>query len=456
MRILLVALVKDFIKAVKPGKPRGTIFFRIPSLALANIAAHTPREDEVIVIDEQISPVDYSLKVDLVAISVNTAVANRAYEIADQFRKRGVKVVFGGIQTFLQPEETQKHADSIIVGDAEGLWEEMLSDFKKNRLKKKYLNTQMTPLTNLPIPKREIFKGMGYISTNLVETSRGCIYRCSFCSTSPFYKYKHRTRPVKDVILDIKSVPSFPKKLIIFTDDNIIADKKYAKRLFKALIPLNIYWGSQATVSITDDEELVRLAAKSGCFALFLGLESVSQQNLQLIGKKQNHVDRYKKAISLLHKNGISVEGGFIFGFDHDTPEVFEKSFDFIREIKLDALLSLYLTPLPGTRLYDVFNKQKRIIENDLSHYDFRHIVFKPKNMTTRDIYNGVSWLTKSFYSRKLIFGRIAYKAFDFILHPSMRRLFGLIALIAFSIGSRKRIREYARDGTFPVSFRYI
>ncbi len=456
MRILLVSLTKEFIRAEKPNKAKGTIFLRFPSLALANIAALTPPEDEIFVIDEQISPVDYDINVDLVAVSVNTSVANRAYEIADNFVKKGVKVVFGGIHPSLMPEESLKHADSIVIGDADGMWEKLIADLKKGEMKRKYVNNQKRPLSSLPIPKWEIFKGMGYVNTNFVETSRGCSHKCKFCSTSPFYHYMHRTRPVKDVIRDIKNVKSFPKRFIFFVDDNIIGNREYAKELFRALIPLNIVWISQATADIGKDEELIRLAAKSGCFGLFIGFESVSESNLVDMNKKHNHIDEYKKTIHLLHKHGIGIEAGFIFGFDNDDPSVFKNTFNFLKETNVDSFLAIYLTPIPGTVMYDEFKRQKRIISDDYSKYDFRHIVFRPKNMTPKEIYDGVSWISKEFYSKKLVAKRFFYRLWNFIAHPSLPRFVGVVGLLAISLGFRKRIKDLSRDGTFPKSYRNI
>lgn len=455
MKILLISLIKDFIKADKPKKPKGTIFLRFPSLALANIAALTPKDDKITIIDEQISPINYNLDVDLVAISVNTSIANRAYEIADNFRKKGIKVVFGGLHPSLMPEESLKHADSIIIGDAEGEWQKLIADFKKGKLKRKYVNKQNKKL-DLPIPRWEIFKKMGYVNTNFVETSRGCSYHCKFCSNSQFYHHKHRTRPIKDIIRDIKNVKSFPKKFIFFVDDNIICDKEYAKRLFKAIKPLNIFWISQATADIGEDEELVRLAAKSGCFGLFLGFESISKANLVDMDKKHNHIERYKGIVKMLHKYGIGIEAGFIFGFDKDDKSVFKHTFDFLKETNMDSFLAIYLTPIPGTVMYNQFKKQKRLITDDYSKYDFRHIVFKPKNMTPQEVYDGVSWITKQFNSRKLVAKRVLYKLGGFITHPSIRRLLGMVGVLAISLGFRKRIKDLSKDGTFPKSFRKI
>lgn len=456
MNILLVALAKDFLRADIPKKPKGTIFLRFPSLALANLAALTPKEDKIIVTDEQISPINYGLDVDLVAISINTSVALRAYEIADKFRRKGVKVIFGGLYPSLMPEESLKHADSIVIGDADGIWENLIKDFKSSKLKKRYINNQNRDLKYLPTPKWEIFKGMGYVNTNFVEATRGCSHNCRFCSTSPFYRHKHRTRPIEDVIGDIKKVKSFPKKFIFFVDDNIIGDKEYAKKLFKALIPLHIYWISQATPDIGEDEEFVKLAAKSGCFGLFLGFESISKENLYAMNKEHNHIQEYKKTIKLLQKYGVGIEAGFIFGFDHDDPSIFKNTFEFLKETNLDSFLAIYLTPIPGTELYDQFKKQKRLITDDYSKYDFRHIVFKPKNMTPNQVYNGVSWLTKEFYSKKSVAKRFLLKLWDFLTHPSIRRLLVVVGLLAISLAFRKRIKDLSVDGTFPESYRNI
>jgi len=456
MKILLVSLIKDFIRADKPHKPKGTIFLRFPSLALANIAALTPKEDEIFVVDEQISPIDYDLDVDLVAISVNTSIVNRSYKIADNFRKKGVKVVLGGLHPSLMPEESLKHADSIIIGDADGMWEQLVKDFKNNKLQKKYVNNQKRDLRYLPIPKREIFKGMGYVNTNFVETSRGCPNHCKFCSTSPFYHHMHRTRPIEDVIRDVKNVKSFPKKFIFFVDDNIIGDKEYAKKLFKALIPLNIYWISQATVDIGEDEELVKLAAKSGCFGLFLGFESISKANLDEMGKEHNHINKYKQTINMLHKHGIGIEAGFIFGFDKDDKSVFKHTFNFLKQTKIDSFLAIYLTPIPGTIMYDKFKKQNRLITDDYSKYDFRHIVFRPENMASQEIFDGISWISKKFYSKKLVTKRIFYNLRGFFAHPSVRRLLGVVGVLAISLGFRKRIKDLSKDGTFPKEYSNI
>ena len=353
------------------------------------------------------------------------------------------------------PEECLKHADSIVIGDADGSWERLIEDFKNNKLKKQYINNQTKEL-KLPIPSWEIFSGKGYINTNFIEATRGCIHNCKFCSTSPFYYHKHRTRPIKDVVRDIKNVKSFPKKFIFFVDDNIICDKKYARKLFKSLIPLNIYWISQATVDIGKDEELVRLAAESGCFGLFLGFDSISKLNLNDMEKKHNQIEDYQKTVELLHKYGIGIEVGFIFGFDNDYKSVFKKTFEFLKETNIESFLAMYLTPIPGTSMYEQFKKENRLLTDDYSKYDFRHVVIKPKKITSKQIYEGVNWISKEFNSKKLIFKRIFYKLKYFVFHPSIRSLLGVVGTLAINLAFRKRIKDLSKDGTFPKSFRNI
>jgi len=454
-RILLISLIKDFLIAEKPNKPKGTIFLRFPSLALANIAALTPSDYDVKVIDEQIMPVDYNIECDLVAITVNTSVSNRAYEIADNFRKKGVKVVFGGFHATLMQEESLKHADAIVIGNAEDSWPKLIKDFENNKLKTKYLSDQTKPL-KIMTPKWEIFKGMGYINTNFVETTRGCTHNCKFCSTSPFYNHEHRKRSIEEVIRDIKNVKSFPKKFIFFVDDNIICDKDYAKKLFKALVPLKIYWISQATADIAEDEELVKLAAESGCFGLFLGFDSISKLSLDEVNKKHNKIVKYKETVKILHKYGIGIEAGFMFGFDHDTKEVFKETLKFLNETKIESFLAMYLTPIPGTIIYDEFKKQKRLLTNDFSNYDFRHVVIKPKNMTSKELYEGVSWISKEFNSKKLMNKRIFWKFGEFLKKPSVRSLLGVVGNLAINLAFRNRIKNLSKDKTFPEDFRNI
>jgi radical SAM superfamily enzyme YgiQ (UPF0313 family) len=353
------------------------------------------------------------------------------------------------------PYESLKHADSIVIGDADGTWRELLKDFKNNSLKEKYASDQTNNLI-LPTPRWEIFKGRGYVTTNFVEATRGCTNNCRFCSTSPFYKHRHRTRPIDDIIRDIRNVKSFPKRFIFFVDDNVVCNKAFAKELFRALIPLNIYWISQATVDIGDDEELIKLAAKSGCFGLFLGFDSILNANLQDMNKKHNKVENYKKTVDLLHKYGIGVEGGFIFGYDKDTPEVFADTFNFLVDTNMESFLAIYLTPIPGTEIYNEFSEQKRLITNDYSIYDFRHIVVKPINMSDKQLYDGVSWISREFNSKRLMKKRIMFKLKDFLRYPSIRRLLGLIGTLAINLAFRSRMKDLSADDTFPRSFRKI
>lgn len=454
-KLLLISLIKDYLRAEKPNSPKGIIFLRFPSLALANLAANTPLNYDIKVIDEQISPVNYDIDCDLVAITVNTSVSNRAYEIADNFKKLGKKVIFGGFHPSLMPNESLEHADSIVIGDIEDSWPCLLKDYENNQLKRVYISDQKKEL-KIKTPKWEIFKGMGYINTNFVEVTRGCTHNCKFCSTSPFYDHHHRKRPIKDVIRDIKSVKSFPKKFIFFVDDNIICDKKYAKEFFKAITPLKIYWISQATVDIGDDVELVKLAAKSGCFGLFLGFDSISKSNLNDVNKKHNKIKEYHNTVNLLHKYGIGVEAGFMFGFDNDDKTVFYDTLKFLKETKIESFLAMYLTPIPGTKMYNEYKREGKLLTIDYSLYDFRHVVINPEKMTPNELYQGVSWISKEFNSKKLMIKRLIWKTKQFLKNPNIRSLLGVVGNLAINLSFRKRIIDQSYDHTFPKSYKNI
>ena len=219
---------------------------------------------------------------------------------------------------------------------------------------------------------------------------------------------------------------------------------------------MNIYWISQATVDIGRDEELVRLAAESGCFGLFLGFDSISKLNLNDMEKKHNQIEEYNKTVELLHKYGIGIESGFIFGFDNDDKSVFKNTFEFLKETNTESFLAMYLTPVPGTRMYEEFKKENRLLKEDYSKYDFRHVVIKPEKMTSKQIYEGVNWISKEFNSKKLMAKRILYKFYYFLKHPSIRSLLGVIGTLAINLAFRSRIKDLSEEGAFPKSFRNI
>ena len=422
--------------------------FKIPPLGLLNVAAVTPDDVKVILTDENVEVIDFERKRDLVGITVMTSAAPRAYEIADTFRKKGVPVVLGGSHVSALPDEAIQHADSVVIGEAEGCWEKLIDDFKrygKEGLKKFYKNQEKPDLSEVPFPRWDILKEDTYIVKKVLHATRGCPYNCSFCSVTRFFGRKIRKRPVEKIVECIeKNVgKSLKDRFFVFLDDNIMGNRKYAKDLFKALIPYRIIWMSQASVNSAYDDELLALAAKSGCKALFVGFETIAPEALKEIGKYQNKVDFYIEAIKRFHRHGIFVEGAFIFGFDADTREVFEETVRFVNRAKLDGVQYTILTPLPGTAFYEKIEREKRFIDRNWSNYDCGHIVFKPKNMTPEELQAGLHWAYKKTYSLPSIFKRLTG------VFTGGRWKYA-IPLLIFNLGYRKTCKRMAKEAWNP------
>ena len=402
MKILLIS--PENKKSIYAYTKEDVKAFWFPKLGLPTIAANTPPDVEVRIVDECVEDIDFNVDVDLVGISVMTYLAPRAYEIAAKFRARGVKVVLGGIHVSMCPEEAKEHADSIVVGESEKTWPILVEDFRRGELKHLYEEKDLPKLENLPIPRRELFKPNSYWTTNCVQTSRGCPFACDFCTVTIFGGNQFRLRPIEQVIEEVKRLK---KGFVVFVDDNIAGNKAYAKQLFKALIPLKINWGSQASLTMARDPELLDLAAKSGCTALFIGVESISEENLAAANKRFNKVDKYKEEFRRFHDYGILIQTGMIFGFDHDDESAFERTVEFLEENNIELAMFNILTPLPGTNLYKRMDAEGRIIDRDWSHYDGRHVVFKPKLMTPETLQEGFLWAYHKFFSYPSMIKRI-------------------------------------------------
>jgi radical SAM superfamily enzyme YgiQ (UPF0313 family) len=423
----------------------GTGFFRVPPLGLLNVAAVTPDEVEIRLVDENVEPVDFAERPDLAGISVMTASADRAYEIADRYRELGVPVVLGGSHVSALPEEALEHADSVVVGEAEGAWELLLKDLRrggKPALKKRYQTPTRPDLAALPFPDLELARRSGrYAITNLFNTTRGCPHNCSFCSVTKMLGRKIRYRPVEAVVREIARPlealerPNLRDRFHVFVDDNIMANKAYAKKLFRALIPYRILWVSQTSVNSAYDDELLELAAASGCKGVFIGLETVSEGSLSEIGKSQNRIDHYQEAVRKFHSKGIFVEGAFIFGFDHDGPEVFQQTAEFVKKIRLDGVQYTILTPLPGTDFYDKIEAEGRFIDRNWRNYDCTHPVFRPLRMSPEALHAGLHWAYKKTYS----FGGILARTLSALTDPR-RPYFPL--LLGFNLGYRKTMKH--------------
>jgi radical SAM superfamily enzyme YgiQ (UPF0313 family) len=375
-----------------------------PPLGMATVAALTPPEIDVSLTDENISTVDFEKEVDLVGITALTHTAHRAYQIADSFRTRGVKVIMGGIHPSVMPEEASQHADAIVVGEAEGIWGDVIEDFKANKLRRIYRQNKHPSLVGLPIPKRDLYGKGAYYLRNTLWATRGCPYSCSYCSVSTIFGRKHRCRPVDEITNEIETFDR--SKIIGFVDDNIVGNPKFAKELFSALIPYKIKWFGQAPVTIAKDDELLELAAASGCVGLLIGFESISPASLTTVGKKINVVAEYPDVIRKIHSKKISIHGFFIVGLDEDTEEVFMSTVRFAQKMRLESAGFTYPTPFPGTAFYESLDKDGRIITRDWSRYA-DEIVFEPKLMSREALHRGHMWVSQEFFRLPSIWKRI-------------------------------------------------
>ena len=379
------------------GIGRNTIFngktFRFSLLSLLTVAAETPPGVKVKIVDEQFEDIPWNASFDLVGITCMTATAPRAYEIAARFRKMRTPVVLGGMHPTLCPEEAVNHAEAIVVGDAEGIWHQVIADARTGNLQPVYQNKEPPTLEKLKELPRHFLQSGKYAAVHAVQATRGCPNACEFCSVSAYHKQTQRCRPVEEVYEEIARLSG---RFLVFVDDNLTADQAYAQRLFDSLKGLGKLWVTQSTLSIADNPDLVDSAAEAGCAGLFIGLESFSERNLTSVNKICHRVEKYRAAIEFLHSKGIAVEAGIVFGFDHDRPDVFERTLSILEELHIDSIQVSVFTPLPGTTRYR--QMEHRIISRDWSHYDFHHVVFQPARMSVVELKAGHDWVTKEFY----------------------------------------------------------
>jgi radical SAM superfamily enzyme YgiQ (UPF0313 family) len=423
MKILLISPTIDADKRTNKG-------LMMPQLALYILEGLTPREHEVKIVEEEIDDIDFDQDIDLVGISCMTANAPRAYELCQEFKKRGRTVVLGGVHPTILPDEAMQYADSVVIGEAEGVWETLLNDFQHHKLKSKYHN----PLPDLGkyVPKdfKKILKKRLF-SLFPIMTTRGCPYHCDFCCVTNLFGKKIRHVPVENVVRDIQESGA---KNFMFLDDNIIGHARYAKELFKAIKPLKIKWVGQASISLlVGDDELIQLAAESGCKALFFGIESVSTEQLLHLRKAIKEVEQLENALKKIKKMGILIHASMVFGFDNDTKETFNDTVRFLIKNKVSSVSFNILTPYPGTKTYDDLKKENRLISGDWRHYNHNTVVFKPKNMTPYELQVGKIKARKMFYSLPSVLLRL------------FGNLYSPIIYLATNYGHMKQVRVEAK-----------
>lgn len=380
---------------------RGGIFrksLRYAPLTLPTLVSLIPTDlpCEVKILDEGVEDIPDDLEADLVGMTVITGSAPRAYELSSRFRARGIPVVLGGPHVTLVPEDAAPHADSIVVGYAEDTWPELLRDFAARRMKARYDQAPDFDLAGRPRVDRSLLTQRRYATSHVFEATRGCVHGCEFCVVPFAWGRSPYQKPVEEVTAEIASTGA---RQAIFIDLNLIADQAYATRLFEALIPLRIQWYGLVTSLIGARPELLDLAARSGCKGLLIGLETISKPGLREVRKGFNHPTEYKELVHALHARGISLMGTFVFGLDDDGPEVFEATARFVDEAGIDLPRYAILTPFPGTRLFDRFAGEGRILTRNWELYDGQHVVFQPARMSVADLQEGASRAWRQSYS---------------------------------------------------------
>lgn len=385
----------------RPGQ-RYIRTWQMEPLPPALIAGLTPRDVEVRFYDDRMEDVPFDEPTDLVAMSVETYTAKRAYQIASEYRRRGVPVVMGGFHPTLCPDEAMRFAETVVVGEAEALWPEVLDDWRHGRGRKLYRQEGRTAMAGVA-PDRRIFAGKSYLGVGLVEAGRGCHFRCDFCAVQTVFSQTQTRRPTDEVVAEVAALKG-SRKLIFFVDDNITSNLEQAKELYRALIPLDVRWVSQASINAAHDEEFLDLLRRSGCRGVLIGFESLEPKNLAAMNKKFNTMrGGYEVALRNLHRHGIRLYGTFVFGYEHDTPAIFDQSVAFAREHGLYIAAFNHLTPFPGTALYQRLAAEGRLLYDAwwlADDYRYNRVPFRPGgSMSAEDIEHACVEARRQFYS---------------------------------------------------------
>lgn len=376
-------------------------------LGLVTVAACTPDDVEVELIDEYLEPINYDTDADLVALSAKTSCVAHVYEVAAQFKRRGVPVVLGGIHASLRPDEALEHVDYVVIGEAEETWPRWVELFRKGEAPRQMAQGPFPAMDKIPVPAWDKLD-YGDFLFHQVQTTRGCPFMCRFCSVPDISGNTFRFKPVENVIEEIRAFPKSgllkdKMKALYFVDDNFISRVKYTKDLLTALVPLYKSgelgeWSAETTLNVCRDEELLDLFRDAGCSTLIIGIESISEATLLAMDKKVNFCVGYQEALEAIHTRGMSVVGNFIVGFDTDTIGVFKDIIDFVDDNNILYPFFSILTPMPGTQLHEDYKKDGRLDHMNWGDYDTRHVVMKPTHMTREQLMDGYIWMYEQAY----------------------------------------------------------
>lgn len=399
MKILLIqpALTKEFGWAESSRR-------HLQPLAPAVLAGLTPEKHSVSFIDDRLEEVPYRSSPDLVGISTTTSTARRAYSIADRFREKGVPVILGGHHPTLMPEEAAQHANSVLIGEAEEVWDTVLNDYERDKPDRYYKARNRPSLAKAKPPRREIFKGKNYVPVEMVETTRGCPHNCDFCSVRAFFGPGYRHKAIENVIEEVKGLEN---NLIFFVDDNIVGDPGYAKNLFEALAPLRIRWFGQASLLMARDEELLELMRESGCIGNLIGIETLSKANLAELGKSWNIHLPYEESIKRIHAHGLGIYASFILGLGEDDEAALKKTFDFAIKSRFMAANFVKLSPYPGTKTYEKLRDEDRLIEERWwLEPKLDTALFRPQNLSPFELARACDQMNWKFYRLRSVVHR--------------------------------------------------
>jgi radical SAM superfamily enzyme YgiQ (UPF0313 family) len=378
-------------------------------MTLPYLAGLTPKHITVELADDRLGPIPLDRRYDLVGITATCATAERGFEIAQEFRRRQVPVVMGGFHVTLHPEEALEHCDAVVVGEAESVWEQVLEDARRKRLKPRYQAADFHDLSGLPRPRLELIDFRRYrVKIVPTQTSRGCPYHCSFCEVPIVYGHTYRRRPIGQVLEEIKTLVKITGvKKIYFVDDNLTGHRDYAKELFRGLMPLDIRWSCLWTINTSRDEELLDLAKKAGCYHVNIGIENVCAESIDAIAKVQNPVQEYGWLLKKLQERGLFYSLNFMFGLDGDTTALFDETLEFLERIKAPMAFFNSVTPRRGTPLWDQLYREGRVHNPEAEKYLGMVCNFLPKNMTPEQCEAGVWRCFQEFYSYHSICRRL-------------------------------------------------
>ncbi len=380
-------------------------YSRFPPLSLLTIAGMTPEDEwDIMVRDEHIESSQVDGHVDLVGIQTYISCAGRAYELAAHWRARGAKVVLGGLHPTSLPAEAIQHADAICTGPAETAWPRVLEDFERGRLQGVYRGTCPGSAALVPLPRRDLMNPHAYLIRNTMVTSRGCPHSCDFCYKSSFWgPTYYEARPIAEIERELSTVED---GLVFFLDDNLLANRRHARAMFDLLRGSGVVWQAAASLDVTRDPGYLDEAYEAGCRSLFVGFESISPENMRGNNKTVNATTDYLEACRRFHDAGIMINGSFVFGFDCDGPDVFERTVEFAIEAKILTATFHVLTPLPGTPAFERLAEDDRILNRKWEYYDTDHAVFRPRRMSPERLEAGHKRAYRDFLTYSSIFRR--------------------------------------------------